>query len=647
MPGKRNSTAITTTKGPRQDIFAIHDNAPMLEPTQFGIGGTPNYYHGDEPSPYMLAKMARFTPIGFRLTHGYAADLCNNQFGLAWPHEPIASEDKVSRNTKFRQHMKAIKGFIEWQKGIGFDREQGENLFIIYREGDGVANPNEMPKNIKMLAENNQRQTPVMNASPVSITQTPQLANPTPPNVRLTSNDPYGNAVQYYNFAEPADLTRRVIRIEAYNKLNYSIPFINSFGLPEYYLINFYTRGNVLVQYYVHPSRVIRMKLYNITYEQWSGHGALKCCYPQLVILSNIDRMAGVAATRWAYQVPVFMTRNLRTQQDQQTFATKLGNPSAATWLVLPSESITDVKMIGPQSGIMRLDDFAQMMINEISAGTGFPATILMNQKVGVLGSGEVNLKEYFAKLDADHSLINPFIEQFIAIDPELREIAGEDFEIDWGIRHVMTEEDRVELDVKKLANCNAMMGFSTLNEVRAYWGAEPWEIHLKRLKLGEWAKTIYNDLPPEVLANVMIPNLGEWKQAFLQATINPDQGGNQSGFGNPEAKKTSEELGKNETGAHAAELAAKGQQDPVQREQNRRQVMYQKQGARRAGYDLDIDKLSWDLAEFLTEHRTISGSWYAMMAEAGVTSHQSADKVREWVYKNLREKAKAEKEQK
>jgi uncharacterized FlaG/YvyC family protein len=466
------------------------DNAPMPTIGQFGKSGIPNYYYGDEPTPYELYKIARYTPIGYRLTWG----LNNHVFNNKWVYQfPIMDMELAkAKNQRLEKHWTKTHFYLESKRATGFDYEQGESLLLMYREGDGVEL--EITAKPSAITDINK---------PISATQdTPRMYD----------------SVRYNTLEQPADINKKVIRYEAISKMDYMIPTIDQFGAPQYYLITFYDKNNTRISYKIHSSRVVRWKTNPIDYDQYVGQAKTKPCFMQLQILANIDRMAGIGVSRWALGIPFVFTKGIKPN-DIDKFTAAIGDPTSQTWVLAPSENIVDVKNMGITGTAIDLPGISQMEINQCAAASGIPASILMNEKAGVIGSGEVNERAYFSVLDQEHTNLNPLFLEVYRLDPEAQsELANTNYVQDWGLRQVMTKREQAEYDGLLASNAVQMSSYLDMDEIRTMLGKPKLEDHWKGKE--KQVEFLFGpQMTPEILGMV-IPRLGELRQAYTNEIL-------------------------------------------------------------------------------------------------------------------------------
>ena len=397
-------TAPPESEG-KQDS-SVYDTMPWRAANQYGQNAKGSYYYLNEPSERQLYKTARYTAFGWRIVYDTSADMWNNDFELDFLD--TIPEDNVEKNKQLTKHFNSILFYQEAMKATAFDREQGESLLHAHREGD-----------------------------------------------------------DYKKLFEAPDYSKRILRCEAINKIDYSIPRIEEFGIPNYYRIAFWRAGMGKPTYNVHTKRAVRFKAHNLEYDLYTGNGVLKPIFADLNIILMVTQAVGDAAFRWAIGMPAIMTQGV-SDKDLPAFKQIIGNPTSQTWLLLPSERIKEIKMLGTSGTMLNLKELIDVPINNIVAATGIPRPILLGEVSGVQTGSEVNERTYFAYLDQQQRAIETFIREFILMDPEAMEIVGDlEYKINWGLRQVMTKQAEALLRQNLIANGVALAAIGTFNECR------------------------------------------------------------------------------------------------------------------------------------------------------------------------------------
>jgi hypothetical protein len=548
------------------DIYAgLTDAAPIFSPSQVGKNGKPTFYFLDEPSKEDLSKQAHLTPLGWRLTYGFSEDIYNNNFAFEFPANPDLKPEQVREiNARARAHNKDIGLFEQARLACAFDLEQGEALLHIYREGDG-----------DVAYEHLNKKSP-----------------------------------NYHGFLSPANAKKEILRVEAINFLDYDVIQVKAFGQSQEYRVSYYTENNSRESFHVHPTRAIRWKSNNINYSQFKGQSNLHACFSHLQIINTIDHAAMAAAHRWGIGIPAIFTKGIRTREQAIKFQRVVGNPTTNSWMQVPTENVVDIKMLGLQGNMLNLAELESMMIDQISAVSGIPRPVLMGEMAGVVTGSEVNERQYFAALDRQHTKQNTLLRQFIGIDPFYdalwEEFGIRDYEINWGLRQVLTEIEKAELEMRTFTNASTMMNFARVKEVRSKVGLP--DLEESEDFTEEVCMELYGVSRAEF--NQVIPNMGQWKQATTEQIF-------QTPAEREEVKmeKNLAEQNNPENVRRAKEGAQAGEGGGRESEKRRREVKLQKKLAT-AG---DIkDQLIIDLKKELVNARS-EVSTYKISEETGI----------------------------
>jgi hypothetical protein len=442
----------------------FRDQSPIRSVLEFGKNTTPSYYYLNEPSMWQLYHTARSTAFGHRLTFGLAGDLWSNQFGLKFPNQEIDQKDFQSVNLEIREHLKKIRYYNEGFRSTAFDNEQGESAFLVFREGDGL----------NILRE---------------------------------------------DMMSPPDITKKVIRVEAINKVDYVIPRQGFLGEPMYYKIKIW-RNDGLRQYIdIHKDRVIRFRLRNYDYDQYNGQSILKACFAEIQIILNINNSISGAAFRFATGIPVVYTKGIPKEKLDDVKAS-IGDPTDQSWLLVQKEFIDDIKPLGLNSTTMDLNSFFEPLLSQIVVASEIPKPILLGEQTGVSRHGEVYERSYFSVLDKYHQRLNDINLYFFQRDPEIQEILAKykikEYEFDWGLRQVRTDQEQADLDMRLLSNVNSMMNSFTIDEMRDYMHAPDLASKVSEAT----AKYLYGPEWTVQMMKEVIPNLGQWRQRALEESM-------------------------------------------------------------------------------------------------------------------------------
>ena len=372
--------------------------------------------------PQKLHRIALRTPVGWRLTYGYARDVWNNNFSIEIPDD----KDKAdSINKKLIPYLRSRTWFQEMEKLTAYEKEQGEGILILYYKDQGTIQ----------------------------------------------------------NFKNPVTIDDEILKVEAINPIDYYIDRWDSHGDPENYRVAVksnlggFSRSIEWVD--IHPSRIIRKTGDNVEFRH-SGYSDLAPLYDSIVILSTIVKSAGEAAFRWGTGHPVFFTKGLVTTAEYEELESKLQDITRRSWHLMPSELIDRIDMLGQAGSMLNIKSLADICIDQILIASGFPRAILMGESAGVVSGSEVNERSYFALLDTDHSELEPVVREFFRRDRNIRALFHREaglkllpaekegyYELDWGIRQVLNKRDQIEYEQKSIANALALTQVLTVDEVR------------------------------------------------------------------------------------------------------------------------------------------------------------------------------------
>ncbi len=366
--------------------------------------------------PLKLHRIALRTATGYKIVYKQAEDIWNNNLGIKIPDDKKRAE-KVNR--QLVPYLRSRKWFKEMEKLSAYNIEQGESILLLYYDDQG----------------------------------------------------------DIFNYDKPVADTAEVLRVEAFNVIDYHIPGFDKKGDPSMYEITVKTPDTYtsFMRVPVHPSRVIRFCGPNV-YHRWQGYSDLAAIYDPINILSTILKASGEAAFRWSTGHPVIFTKDLFTETDLEKLKAAIGDFTRRSWHMIPSEYVDRIDLMGQAGSMLNLKSLADIAIDQIVIGSGFPRPILLGEVAGVVSGSEVNERTYFALLDRRHTELERFIYTFFEKDMNIQKLLHgiEYFELDWGIREVLNKMDEAELEQKRFANALALLQICTIDECREVAGYEP-----------------------------------------------------------------------------------------------------------------------------------------------------------------------------
>jgi hypothetical protein len=366
--------------------------------------------------PLKLHRMALRTAAGYKVTYKQAEDVWNNNLGVMIPDEEKKAE---SINRQLVPYLRKLKWFREMEKLTAYYLEQGESILLLYFKDQG----------------------------------------------------------DIYHYDKAIKPTDEIIGVEAFNTIDYHIPEFDKKGEPARYEITVKTPDtyNSYITVPVHPSRVLRFCGPNVEY-RWQGYSDLAAIYDAINILSTILKASGEAAFRWSTGHPVIFTKDLFTETDLVKLKDAIGDFTRRSWHMVPMEYVERIDLMGQAGSMLNLQALADIAIDQIVIGSGFPKPILLGEVAGVVAGSEVNERSYFALLDRRHTELEELIYRFFEKDINIQKLLKgvEYFELDWGIREVLNKMDQADLEQKTFANAIALLQICTINECRELAGFEP-----------------------------------------------------------------------------------------------------------------------------------------------------------------------------
>ena len=389
---------------------------PFAHHANASAGSIENEFFMQWVYPLKLHRIALRTATGYKIVYKQSEDIWNNNLGIKIPDD---EKKAVKINRDLVPYLRSRKWFQEMEKLSAYFIEQGESILLLYYKDQG----------------------------------------------------------DIYNYKNPVSKTAEITRVEAFNVIDYHIPSFDKYGDPARYEITVKTgdNWNSFIRISVHPSRVIRFVGPNV-YQRWSGYSDLAAVYDPIVVLSTILKAAGEAAFRWSTGHPVIFTKDLFTENDLEKLKDAVGDFTRRSWHMVPSEYVERIDLMGQAGSMLNLKSLADVAIDQIVIGSGFPRPILLGEVAGVVSGSEVNERTYFALLDRRHTELERFVYEYFERDINVQKLlVGVDyFEIDWGIREVLSREAEADLKQKNFANALALLQICTIDEWREVAGYEP-----------------------------------------------------------------------------------------------------------------------------------------------------------------------------
>lgn len=367
--------------------------------------------------PAKLHRLALRTPLGYRLTYGLADDVWNSQVGIKIYDQPEHTDEI---NKKYTAYMKSRGWFREMKIFTGSFYEQGEVSLLLYFD----------------------------------------------PKDDLPMDD-------FTNFEIPIDDKAEIIKVEAMNYMDYKILTWDDNGEPLMYSVTLHLgfRGSQSIR--VHGSRMMRLTDYEI-YQKNTGWGKLQPLYDSIIIHQSIVKSAGEAAYRWGTGHPLILTKNILDDDEINVIKRAIGTPTRRSWHILPSEYIESFEMKGQAGQMLNLKALSDIALENVIIGSKVPKAVLTGEVQ--IAAGTVEDRNFYGLLDERQSELEDFVRRYHARDINIRKLFNKlpEYEIDWGIRHVLNEMDQMELDQRRYSNALALTTICTVNECRRIAGFPP-----------------------------------------------------------------------------------------------------------------------------------------------------------------------------
>ena len=171
----------------------------------------------------------------------------------------------------------------------------------------------------------------------------------------------------------------------------------------------------------------------------------------------------------------MFFTKDIFDEADLEKLKKNLGDVTRRNWHAIPIEKVEKIEMLGQAGSMLNLKSLADIAIDNIVIGSGFPKNIFLGEVSGIMGS-EVEERSYFAMMDRDHTDCEWFVRSYFKKDVQVRRIMkGVDkYNVNWGIREVFNKMDAAEYDQKRASVAIAIQAFGTINESRKVYGLDP-----------------------------------------------------------------------------------------------------------------------------------------------------------------------------
>lgn len=367
--------------------------------------------------PIKLHRVCLRTPLGYRLTYGLADDVWNSQVGIKIKDNP---ELTTEVNKLYTDYMKSRGWFREMKIFTGSFYEQGEACLLLY------FNPADDP--------------------------------PMP---------------DFKHFERPVDINAEIIKVEAVNYVDYKILTWTDEGDPEFYEVAIHLGFMGQQSIRVHASRMLRLTDYEL-YQKNTGWAKIQIVYDSIIIHSGIVKAAGEAAYRWGTGHPLILTKNVLDDNEINIIKNAIGVPTRRSWHILPSEYVESFEMKGQAGQMLNLKALSDIALENVIIGSKVPRAVLIGESQ--VAAGGVEDRNFYGLLDERQTELELFVRVYHERDINIRKLFKglPEYEIDWGIRHVLNEMDQMEFDQRRFSNALALTTICTVNECRRVAGFPP-----------------------------------------------------------------------------------------------------------------------------------------------------------------------------
>lgn len=389
-------------------------------------------YAIEPPSSFARLFAVKNLPIAHAITFGVASDCwkSGDQFPFSFTVPENAEIEKVGWSDDAVKALRDIGFFRSGPQHMGIGEMDGEGLLILIEEGFDW--------------------------------QKSDVTKPRDPKKRIVDT-----------FSIPMFYVYR----------GYATKEWTNEGKPKYWHINVnsidgYSRRNVTTHKF-HHSRIIHYCPEPLD-TSTKGLCTLERAWQALCIGFNIDVGIGEAFFRWGIGHPVFET-DYDSIEDLKAFMTRLGSPNRRTWhALLRGMTLTFAGAAGTALDFTSGKEVA--VYDEISIATGIPRPILKGEVAGVQTGSEVNERTYWGVLRQKQTAYNRVIWKVLAVLNHTKQLNIQELQynaeegiliipektlVNWTVHYVETEDQRVEIQIKKLNAINPLKDVLTINELR------------------------------------------------------------------------------------------------------------------------------------------------------------------------------------
>ena len=197
---------------------------------------------------------------------------------------------------------------------------------------------------------------------------------------------------------------------------------------------------------YIHPKRVAHIENPSIDIEM-KGASALLACYDDLVVMKHVTWGAGQTMWRSGNQLVIAIAPPRASAAQITAIDTALTNVNTKSAMTFPFG--TDVNTNSPSG--LNPGPYADIPINNISAATRIPISILIGSQAGALASSLTDARDYAGTLSGiQNNTITPILDEIFWYLQRSHQLPYEQFKIVWENPLTMSQPEETLVDYRK-----------------------------------------------------------------------------------------------------------------------------------------------------------------------------------------------------
>jgi hypothetical protein len=237
------------------------------------------------------------------------------------------------------------------------------------------------------------------------------------------------------------------------------------YGYPEFFMIK---QKGAVSRLKIHFSKTIlwATRFTGQETDEWKGTSSLDPVWDDLVTLRNMRWAMGQTMYRTgAGFFDVTLTGRELDEIDEFIAEGYFDNLSERGYFAHSEFETLDVK--GFQGKALNPEQYYLPVMENISCGTKIPLAILRGAQAGALTGSETNLKEYFKVVSNEQTAYEDGIRDLITRMALAKKLKLQDYVLDWRAPFVLTEVEKLDLEVKRMQVITAKGQFMLRNEIR------------------------------------------------------------------------------------------------------------------------------------------------------------------------------------